>query len=167
MPAAPPTGIGWGIREIFMSGKKISIVLCACAVVLVTALLIWDTPRNRAQLLLEKGAIERTAHRYFKAEQEGDLKQTYALLAPSSAYRQTHSYESFLKDIAQYPSVKIDTYQIVGIYRLRDNDRRDEYPGVDKLVQVEVDVTFVNSGRNNVFNYSFTFLKEKGSWYKG
>jgi hypothetical protein len=38
---------------------------------------------------------------------------------------------------------------------------------VDKLAQVEVEVTFVNSGRNNVFNYSFTFLKEKGNWYKG
>ena len=150
-----------------MSGKKISVILCACAAVLIAGLLIWDAPRNRVQLFLEKGAIERTAHLYFKAEKEGDLKQTYALLAPSSAYRQVHSYDSFLKDIAGYPPVKIDTYQIVDIYRLRDNDRRDQFPGVDKLGQVEVDVTFVNSGRNNVFNYSFTFLKEKGNWYKG
>jgi hypothetical protein len=150
-----------------MSGKKIATIFCACTAVLITGLLIWDAPRNRVQLMLEKGAIERAAHMYFKAEKEGDLKQAYALLAPSSAYRQAHSYDSFLKDIANYPSVKIDTYQIVDIYRLRDNDRRDQQPGVDKLAQVEVEVTFVNSGRNNVFNYSFTFLKEKGNWYKG
>lgn len=150
-----------------MSGKKISIILCACAAVLIAVLLIWDAPRNRVQLLLEKGAIERTVHLYFKAEKEGDLKQAYALLAPSSAYRQAHSYDSFMKDIAGYPTEKIDTYKIVDICRLRNNDNRSAYPDVDKFVQVEVDVTFVNSGRNNVFNYSFTFLKEKGSWYKG
>jgi len=150
-----------------MSGKKISIILCVCAAVLIVGLLIWDTPRNRVQLLLEKGAIERTAHLYFKAEKEGDLKQAYALLAPSSAYRQAHSYDSFLKDIAGYPPVKIDTYKIVDIYRLRDNDNRSVYPDVDKFVQVEVEVTFADSGENSVFNYSFTFLKEKGSWYKG
>ncbi len=150
-----------------MSGKKISIILCVCAAVLIVGLLIWDAPRNRVQLLLEKGAIERTAHLYFKAEKEGDLKQAYALLAPSSAYRQAHSYDSFLKDIAGYPPVKIDTYKIVDIYRLRDNDNRSVYPDVDKFVQVEVEVTFADSGENSVFNYSFTFLKEKGNWYKG
>lgn len=150
-----------------MSGKNISIILCACAAVLIAGLLIWDAPRNRVQLLLEKGAIERTAHLYFKAEKEGNLKQAYALLAPSSAYRQAHTYDSFLKDVAGYPTEKIDTYKIVDIYRLRDNDNRSAYPDVDKFVQVEVEMTFVNSGRNNVFNYSFTFLKEKGSWHKG
>lgn len=150
-----------------MSGKKTAVILFACAAILAAGLLIWDAPRSRVQLLLEKGAIEEAAHRYFRAEKEGDLQKTYALLAPSSAYRQAHSYDSFVKDIARYPSVKLDTYRIVDIYRLRDNDRRDQYPGVDKLVQVEVDVTFVSSGRNNVFNYSFTFLKEKGNWYKG
>ena len=150
-----------------MSGKKITIIFCAVAALFAAGLLIWDAPRNRAQLLLEKGAIERTAHLYFKAEKEGDLKQIYALLAPSSAYRQAHSYDSYLKDIANYPPVKINTYKIVDIYRLRDNDNRDNYPGVDKLVQVEVDVTFADSGEESVYNYSFTFLKEKGNWYKG
>ncbi len=151
----------------FHEREKISIILCACAAVLIAGLLIWDVPRGKVEILLEKSAIEKAALTYLKAEKEGDLKQIYALLAPSSAYRQAHSYDSYLKDIAGYPPVKIDTYQIVDIYRLRDNDRRDQYPGVDKLVQVEVDVTFVNSGKNNVFNYSFTFLKEKGNWYKG
>ena len=150
-----------------MSGKKITIIFCAVAALLAAGFLIWDVPRGKVEILLEKSAIEKAALTYLKAEKEGDLKQAYALLAPSSAYKKTHSYEAFLKDVAGYPSVKINTYQIVDIYRLRDNDNRGAYPDVDKFVQVEVDVTFANAGENSVFNYSFTFLKEKGSWYKG
>ncbi|MDD4091442.1 MAG: hypothetical protein PHQ63_02695 [Smithellaceae bacterium] len=150
-----------------MSGKKITIIFCAVAALFAAGLLIWDVPRGKVEILLEKSAIEKAALTYLKAEKEGDLKQIYALLAPSSAYRQAHSYDSYLKDIANYPPVKINTYKIVDIYRLRDNDNRDNYPGVDKLVQVEVDVTFADSGEESVYNYSFTFLKEKGNWYKG
>jgi hypothetical protein len=150
-----------------MSGKKNKIILFVVVAIMIASLLIWDVPRNKAEMLLEKNAIETAANNYLKAEKEGNLKQAYALLAPSSAYKKAHSYDAYLKDIASYPPVKIGTYQIVGIYRLRDNDHRDHYPGVDKFVQVEVDLTFERSGRNSVFNYSFTFLKEKGSWYKG
>ncbi|HRY37827.1 MAG TPA: hypothetical protein P5347_03835 [Smithellaceae bacterium] len=150
-----------------MRGKKITIIFCAFAALLVAGFLIWDVPRGKVEILLERSAIQKAAMTYLKAEKEGDLKQAYALLAPSSVYKKTHSYEEFLKDIANYPSVKINTYKIVDIYCLRDNDNRDNYPGVDKFVQVEVDVTFANSGENSIFNYCFTFLKEKGSWYKG
>jgi len=150
-----------------MNGKKIQIILCAVAAVIIASLLVWDVPRNKVEMLLEKRAIEKAAATYLKAEKEGDLKQAYALLAPSSVYKKTHSYDEFLKDITSNPPVKISTYQIVKICRLRDNDVRNKYPGVDKFVQVEVDVTLANSGENSVFNYSFTFLKEKGNWYKG
>jgi hypothetical protein len=30
-----------------------------------------------------------------------------------------------------------------------------------------VEVIFKHSGPNSIYNYSFTFLKEKGKWYKG
>ena len=50
---------------------------------------------------------------------------------------------------------------------MKSNDNRQNYPGVDKLVQVEVEVTFTHAGPDSIFNYSFTFLKEKGNWYKG
>lgn len=150
-----------------MSGKKITIIFCTFAALLVAGFLIWDVSRGKVEILLERSAIEKAATTYLKAEKEGDLKQAYALLAPSSAYKKTHSYDEFLKDTANYPPVKINTFKIVDIYRLRDNDSRDNYPGVDKFVQVEVDVTFANSGENSIFNYCFTFLKEKGRWYKG
>ncbi|MHB8137970.1 MAG: hypothetical protein ACYDGO_06215 [Smithellaceae bacterium] len=150
-----------------MSGKKIKIILCAVVAITIAGLVIWDVPRNKVEMLLEKSAIEKAANNYLKAEKEGDLKQAYALLAPSSDYKKTYSYDEYLKDIATYPPVKISTYQIVNICRLRDNDVRDKYPGVDKFVQVEVDITYTHSGENSIFNYSFTFLKEKGNWYKG
>jgi hypothetical protein len=119
------------------------------------------------RLFREKDSIEKTAHDYLRAEMKKDFRQVYTLLAPSSDYKKTHSYEAFLKDIENYPSTTIDSYKIVRIYNLRDNDMRQLYPQVEKFVQVEVDVTFAESGPDSVFNYSFTFLKEKGNWYKG
>jgi hypothetical protein len=148
--------------------KKITkIIIIAVVAILVAGLVIWDVPRNRLEMFLEKDAIEKTAHAYFKAEMAGDVKQVYAVLAPSSVYKKAHSYDEFVKDIANYPPVAINTYQIVSIYRLRNNDNRENFPGVDKFVQVEVDITFSKAGPNSVFNYCFTFLKEKGVWYKG
>ena len=99
---------------------------------------------------------------------ERDFKKVYAYLAPSSAYKKTHSYEAFLKDVENSP-VRIQTYRIVDIYRLRDNDNRENFPLVGKFVQVEVDVDirFTDTGAKSTYNYSFTFLKEKGVWYKG
>jgi hypothetical protein len=150
-----------------MSGKKTKIILGVIALVIAAGLLIWDVPRNKAEMLMEKNAIEKVAASYLQAEKEGNRRLAYDLLAPSSDYRKAHSYEDFLKDVGNYPPVKIGSYQIVGIYRLRDNDNRQSYPDVDKFVQVEVDITFQHTGESSVFNYSFTFLKEKGNWYKG
>jgi hypothetical protein len=150
-----------------MNGKKIKIAFFVSVVILIAGLLVWDVPRSKLEMLLEKSAVEQAAGNYLKAEKEGNLKQVYALLAPSSAYRKTHSYDQFLQDMASHRPVKVNTYRIVNICRLRDNDMRKDYPDVDKFVQVEVDVTFEHSGENSVFNYSFTFLKEKGNWYKG
>jgi hypothetical protein len=133
----------------------------------VGGIIFWDVPRNRIGMFLERDAIEKTAHAYLKAEMEGNSKQVYAFLAPSSTYKQTHSYEEFIKDIAGYPPMAINTYKIIRIYRLRDNDNRQNYSGVDKFVQVEVEVTFTHAGPDSIFNYSFTFLKEKRNWYKG
>ena len=147
---------------------KIAIIVSAVIIAVVAVLIIWDTPRKKVEFILEKRAIERDTKDYFKAEMERDFKQVYAYLAPSSVYKKTHSYEAFLKDVGNSP-VRIQTYQIVGIYRLRDNDNRENYPLVDKFVQVEVDVDicFTDTGAKSTYNYSFTFLKEKGVWYKG
>ena len=147
---------------------RIVITVSAVIIVVVAALVIWDAPRKKVEFILEKRAIEKATKDYFQAEMGCDFKQVYAYLAPSSTYKKTHSYEQFLKDVGNSP-VKIETYRIVDIYRLRDNDNRENYPLVDKFVQVEVDVDirFTDTGAKNTYNYSFTFLKEKGIWYKG
>lgn len=147
--------------------KAVKIIILVFAALIVSGFVLWDAPRNKVGMFLERDTIEKTARAYLKAEMEGNSKQVYAFLAPSSTYKQTHSYEEFIKDIAGYPPMAINTYKIIRIYRLRDNDNRRNYPGVDKFVQVEVEVTFTHAGPDSIFNYSFTFLKEKGNWYKG
>jgi hypothetical protein len=147
--------------------KAIKIISLLLAAMIISGFALWDVPRNKVLMLLEKDAIENTAHAYLKAQMNKDSRQVYALLAPSSDYKKTHSCEQFMKDVAGNPPLSINEYKIVDIYRLRDNYDRKNYPGVDKFVQVEVEVTFKHSGPDSIYNYSFTFLKEKGKWYKG
>lgn len=147
---------------------KIAIIVALVIIAVVAVLVIWDAPRKKVEFIIEKVAIEKATNAYFQAEMERDFKQVYAYLAPSSTYKKTHSYEQFLKHVGSSP-VRIETYRIVDIYRLRDNDNRENYPGVDKFVQVEVDVDirYTDTGAKSTYNYCFTFLKEKGVWYKG
>ena len=142
-----------------------AVILATCAAAL--ALWQWDAPRNRIELLLERGTIEQRARAYLNAEMEHNNKQVYAYLAPSSTYRKTHSYEQFIQDV-NGTAVKIKSYKIVDIYRLRDNDT-NEYLAVSRFVQVEVavDIAFEDTGLQSTCNYCFTFLKEGGTWYKG
>ena len=135
----------------------------------VAALIVWDTPRNKLEFVFfERAAIEQAARAYFQAEMEHNLQQVYAQLAPSSDYKKIHTYREFLQDVGNSP-VKIQTYRIVDIYRYRNNDNRKNYPAVEKMVQVEVDIDlhFTDTGGKSTYNYCFTFLKEKGVWYKG
>jgi hypothetical protein len=148
--------------------SKCLLSILVLSAVAFAGLFIWDAPRYRIELLLEKGAIEKAAKAYFNSEVERNYKQVYVYLAPSSLYRQTHGYQEFVREAEKSPVI-IQTYRIVDIYRLRDNDNRKDYPHVDKFVQVEVDVdiNFKDSGAKRTSNYCFTFLKEKGTWYKG
>jgi len=147
--------------------KATKIIIISCATVMIAGLLIWDVPRNKVQLYLEKDTIEKAALDYLNAEKQKDVKAVYALLAPSSDYKRNHSYEQYLQDIAANSPLSINDYKITRIYRLRDNDNPKNYPAVDKFVQVEVEFVFAHSGPNSIYNYSFTFLKEQGKWYKG
>lgn len=151
-----------------MTRKKIIIIVSTIGLILAAALIIWDAPREKVEFLLEKSAIEKAVKDYFQAEMSRNYRQVYAYLAPSSDYRKTHSYEEFLKDVENSP-VRIQTYRIVDIYRLRDNNNKENYPAVEKFVQVEldVDIKYSDTGEKSAYNYCFTFLKEKGVWYKG
>ena len=44
-----------------MSGKKITIIFCAVAALLVAGFLIWDVSRGKVEILLERNAIEKAA----------------------------------------------------------------------------------------------------------
>jgi hypothetical protein len=135
----------------------------------VASLIFWDTPRNKVEFIFfERTSIEQAVRAYFQAEIEHNLQQIYARLAPSSNYRKTHTYLEFLQDVGDSP-VKIQTYRILDIYSFRNNENKENYPAVEKMVQVEVhiDVNFKDTGMKNTYNHCFTFLKEKGVWYKG
>ncbi len=134
----------------------------------VIGLMVWDEPRYRIELALERGEIEETAREYFKAGMEHDYRTIYSFLAPSSTYRRTHTYDQFLEDVTVSP-VGIKTYRIVDIYRLRGNHDPATYPEVKRFVQVEVDVDvgFADTGTTSTCNYCFTFIKERGRWFKG
>ena len=147
------------------STLTIAAVLIAAGI---ASLTLWDKPRYRIELALERADIEQSAQAYFKAEMERDYKKLYTYLAPSSTYRRTHTYDQFLQDVSGTP-VTIRTYRIVDIYRLRGNHDPATYPAVKRFVQVEVDVDvgFTDTGTTSSCNYCFTFLKEGDRWYKG
>lgn len=144
------------------------IIISAAAAATIIGLVLWDAPRNRIELVFERAAIEQAVQDYFAAEMAGDKKKVYACLAPSSTYRQSHTYDEYLDDVSDSP-VNIRSYHIVDIYRLRGNHDPGTYPAVKRFVQVEVDVEvgFDDTGTQSTCNYCFTFLKEGGAWYKG
>jgi hypothetical protein len=123
---------------------------------------------NRITLFFEEADIRKAAEQYLDAEVRRDIKGAFACLAPSSAYLTTHTYEDYLRE-AEASAPRITGFKILEIAKLRENHDRNKYPRIDKFVQVEVDVTFSsqNVGETVPVNYSFTFIKEGGRWYKG
>jgi hypothetical protein len=146
--------------------KQIRYILAAFILVLCIAALA--SQARRIELLMERGDIENALHHYFAAEMNRNYQEVFACLAPSSVYRCTHTYKEYLRDVKDSP-VRIADYTIVDIYNLRENSDRATYPDVDRFVQAEVDVVVLYTDTNDkrTVNYCFTFLKEKGTWYKG
>jgi hypothetical protein len=144
-------------------------MIAAGAMLLLAGLQSCSGMGTRLGLFLEEGKINAAARNYLDAEIRRDLKTVYACLAPSSHYMAVHpAYEDYLQDAQESP-VRIVDYKIIGIANLRDNHDPDKYPRIEKFVQVEVDITFLHKDNNATVpvNYSFTFIKEGGKWYKG
>ena len=150
-------------RTLILAGAAAA-VLCA----LIVALLVFERPRYFLEMLYERPRIEQALHAYFDAEMKGDLDAVYRCLAPSSIYRQDHTYEDFLADMRSNPA-KIVRYTIVDIYGLRPNHDPQSYPGVERFAQVEVDVIleYADTHQSAECNFCFTFLREGGQWFKG
>jgi hypothetical protein len=120
------------------------------------------SPKDR-----EAKAVLQAARKFLDAEVRRDYPAVYACLAPSSPYTQTHNYQQYLAQAKVSPD-RIIAYRIVRISYIQNPDDRKTYPTVDRVAQVEVDVTFLQEGtqRRSVVNIGFIFLKEGGRWYK-
>lgn len=116
----------------------------------------------------EEREIDTAARKYLDAEVARDLKTVYNLLAPSSIYCATHDYEAYLTEAEASP-VRIRAYKIVRIHQIRENDDKKAFPKIDKFANVEVDMTllYTDTRQTAEVNFSFTFIKEGGRWYKG
>ncbi|MCX5836157.1 MAG: hypothetical protein NTX62_04150 [Deltaproteobacteria bacterium] len=116
----------------------------------------------------EEPAISETAKKYLDAEVKRDLEAVYGYLAPSSIYYATHDYAAYLAEAEASP-VRILEYKILRIAHIRDNDDKQNFPGVEKFARVEVDmkVFYTDTGQTAEVNFDFTFIKEGGRWYKG
>jgi hypothetical protein len=101
------------------------------------------------------------------AEVRRDYPAVYACFAPSSTYTVTHNYEQYLAQARQLPD-RIVAYRIVRVSYIQNQEDRKTYPAVDKVAQVEVEVTFLHppTQQRSEMNIGFIFLKEGGKWYK-
>ena len=53
-------------------GKITKTITLVFAALIVSGFVLWDVPRNRVEMFLERDAIEKVAHTYLKAEMEGN-----------------------------------------------------------------------------------------------
>lgn len=150
-------------RIAAMIFSLILILLCAPSAAMCAA-----EPDGPAGLSAEGLAVYRAARAYLDAELKRDLTAVYDHLAPSSVYCATHDYAAYLAEAESSP-VRIVEYNILNIAGIRENEDRQAYPDVEKFARVEVDLKFlyVDTGQTAQVNFDFTFIKEKGRWYKG
>ncbi len=121
-----------------------------------------------AASISEEPAVREAVTRYLNAEVKRDLPAVYDCLAPSSVYCATHDYQAFLAEANASP-VRIVGYKILRIAHIRDNEDLKGFPKVEKFAHVEVDVSVFYKDTNEKadINFGFTFIKERGKWYKG
>jgi hypothetical protein len=116
---------------------------------------------------LEAKAVLKAARKFLDAEVRRDYPAVYACFAPSSPYGRSNSYEQYLAQAKLSPD-QVVAYRIVRISYIQNPEDRKTYPSVDKVAQVEVDVTYLHPStqRRSEINIGFVFLKEGGRWYK-
>jgi hypothetical protein len=116
----------------------------------------------------EEQAVFTVAKKYLDAEVVRDLPAVYAFLAPSSAYCAAHDYEAFVAEANASP-VRIIEYKILRVAHIMKNDDLKNFPRVEKFAYVEVDVVvfYKDTNQKADVNIGFTFIKERGKWYKG
>ena len=116
----------------------------------------------------ETQSVRDAAGKYLDAEVRGDPDAVWGMLAPSSVYVKTHSYEEYLAEAKGLP-VRVVEYRILAISGISENDDRGTYPDIQAFARVEVELKLFSrdTGTHDVVNIDFTFVKEGNRWYKG
>lgn len=154
-------------RVFYFCIRKIGIA-AIIAVSLCTIPHAWWARVYASAVSPEEEAILQAARAYLEAEVRRDLPKVYACLAPSSVYRSLNDYKAYLAEADASP-VRIRSYKILGVKRIRGNHDPKAYPHVEQFAQVEVDIViyYGDTQMTSEVNFDFTFIKEKGRWYKG
>jgi hypothetical protein len=152
----------------FFFRQLLPLILLATAFLLPGAAAGWAGDAAGGAAGEEKRAVEDAARTYLDAEIRGDHKVIYGMLAPSSAYRKLRSYEAYVAE-AEASKIRIIKYRVLNVTGIRDNHDRKAYPGVERFAQVEVDVVifYGDTKTYDEVNFSFTFIREGGKWFKG
>ena len=116
----------------------------------------------------EEAAIRNAAMKYLDAEKRRDFTAVYAMLAPSSAYVRTHTWEEYLAE-ARVSPIFITEYRVISITDIRENRDRKTYPAIEAFARVEVELKLFarDTSTYETINILFTFIKEGGAWLKG
>ena len=115
----------------------------------------------------EEEAIMQAARNYLDAEVRKDYSVVYACFAPSSDYIRQNSYEQYLAD-ARLAQERVVKYRILAITYIKNNEKRLTSSIIEKIAEVEVDVTLLHAAtqQQSEVNIGFIFFKEGGKWYK-
>ena len=152
------------------SKKAAKIWLMTGACFALTVIMAFCVPQSAlcgSQNDREEEAVLQAARKFLDAEIRRDYPAIYACFAPSSPYTKTNSYEQYLAQAKLAPD-RVVKYRIIDISYIKNNEDRQKFSSVDKIAQVEVDVTFlhVSTKYRSEVNIGFIFLKEAGKWYK-
>ncbi len=115
----------------------------------------------------EEASVLQAARHFLDAEQRGDHRAVYDCFAPSSPYVRNHSFEDYVRE-AQSSEDRLESFTIVEVTYIQENDDLESWPSVTKFAQVEVEVVFIHlpTDRRSEINVGFIFFKEGDRWYK-
>jgi hypothetical protein len=137
------------------------------ALALLTISCVPESVVGKAPTDLETKAVLQAARDYLDAEVRRDYPTVYSCFAPSSDYVRNNSYEHYLAE-ASKAQESVIKYRIVAVTYIKNNEKHLISFTVEKIAQVEVDVTLMNTATQykSEVNIGFIFLKEGGKWYK-
>ncbi|MEI6608975.1 MAG: hypothetical protein WCO53_04430 [Deltaproteobacteria bacterium] len=150
--------------------KNIKVLLSVAGYLVLFALIVFSTPEpaiSGAQNDPDAEAVMQAAINYFDAEVRRDYPAVYACFAPSSDYVRTTSYEQYLAETSSEQQHLVK-YSIIAITYIKNNEKRLTKSSVEKIAEVEVDVTLLHAVTKyqSEVNIGFIFFKEDGKWYK-